>query len=158
MSATTTGTNAEAAVPVQEAVMGQPFPAQHPAVVLRSHFRLVRALLAIAMAAVLALSVAVVILATDEDELAGSAPAAAGKAASLPNPGVRYDGGPEEGTRAIIPVPQAPDARYDGGPDEGTRALPSVTPAPVPERTTDGSSEQPSPRPVEIPRSPGGLR
>jgi hypothetical protein len=156
MSPTTTGTNAEAAVPVQEAVMGQPFPAQHPAVVLRSHFRLVRALLAISMAAVVALSAVVVILATDEDELAGSAPAVE-RSTTAPAPGVRYDGGPEEGTRAIIPVPQAPDARYDGGPDEGTRALPSVTPAPAPERTTDGSSEQ-SPRPVEIPRSPGGLR
>jgi hypothetical protein len=150
--------------------MGQPFPTQHPAVVLRSHYKLVRALLAISMAAVVALSVTVVILADDEGEV--SAPsAAAERAATPPNsgvhahpleqtapaPGVRYDGGPEEGTRAIIPVPQAPAARYDGGPDEGTRALPQATPAPVPERTTDGSSDE-QPRSTVIPSGPLGNR
>jgi hypothetical protein len=35
-------------------------------------------------------------------------------------PGVRYDGGPEEGTAAIAGS-SAPGQRYDGGPDEGTR-------------------------------------
>jgi hypothetical protein len=45
--------------------MSQAVPAQHPAVVLRSHYRNVRALLAIAMIAVVGLSVAVAILATD---------------------------------------------------------------------------------------------
>jgi hypothetical protein len=152
----------------QEAVMGQPFPAQHPAVVLRSHYKLVRALLAISMAAIVALSATVVILANDDDELAGSSSARSAEA--LPNaavhshplegtraPAIRYDGGPEEGTRSIIPVPQAPDARYDGGPDEGTRALPSATPAPVPERTTDGSSEEQG-QPVVVPSGPLGNR
>ena len=55
----------------QEAVMGQPIPAQHPSVVLRSHFKLVKGLLAIAMVAVIALTAAVVILANDEDQVSG---------------------------------------------------------------------------------------
>ena len=38
--------------------------------------------------------------------------------ASTAQPGTRYDGGPEEGSRDI--VAQAPSARYDGGPEEGT--------------------------------------
>ena len=49
--------------------MGQPIPAQHPSVVLRSHFKLVRGLLALAMVAVLALTAAVVILANDDDQV-----------------------------------------------------------------------------------------
>ena len=147
--------------------MGQPFPTQHPAVVLRSHFKLVRNLLAVAMAALVALSAAVVILANDDDGLAGRvAPPA--ELPALPNsavhshprdaaPGTRYDGGPEEGTRAIIAVPQAPAARYDGGPDEGTRVTSQGQPAPVPERTTDSVSGEGSGR-IVIPQGPGGPR
>jgi hypothetical protein len=45
--------------------MAQAVPTQHPAVVLRSHYRQVRALLAIAMIGLVGLTVAVVILATD---------------------------------------------------------------------------------------------
>jgi hypothetical protein len=47
-----------------------------------------------------------------------------------PAAGVRYDGGPEEGTSAVRPAPSQPDsatgslaARYDGGPEEGTSAV-----------------------------------
>jgi hypothetical protein len=152
----------------QEEVMSQPFPTQHPAVVLRSHFKLVQALLAIAMAAVVALSVAVVILADDEGEVLSSG-ATAEKAAALPNAavhshplgrastaeGVRYDGGPEEGTRSIIVVPQAPAARYDGGPDEGSAAISQPTPGPAPERTTDDGADEVS---LPIPQGPGGPR
>jgi hypothetical protein len=151
----------------QEAVMGQPFPTQHPAVVLKSHFKLVRNLLAVAMAAVVALSAAVVIVANDDDELAGRI-AQPTELQALPNsavhahprdlaPGTRYDGGPEEGTRAIIAVPQAPATRYDGGPDEGTRGAVSSQPAPVPERTTDAGSTQSESR-IVIPQGPGGPR
>jgi hypothetical protein len=137
----------------QEAVMGQPFPTQHPAVVLRSHFNLVRALLAVAMAAIVALSAAVVIVA-DDDELTASSSASSSETA--PAPGTRYDGGPEEGTRAIIAVPQAPAARYDGGPDEGTRVTGTSTPAPAPERTTDGGGSDESSSQIGISRGPGG--
>jgi hypothetical protein len=120
--------------PTQEAVMGKAIPAQHPAVVLRSHYRHLRALLAIAMIAVVGLTAAVVILATndDRDTSAGSA-----SQAIAPGPAeTRFDG-PGEGSRGAVaaqpPVGQAayqgmvpgqpPTARYDGGPEEGTAAL-----------------------------------
>jgi hypothetical protein len=51
----------------QEAVMGQAIPRQHPAVVLRSQYRQLRALLAIALAVVAGLGLTVVILATDDE-------------------------------------------------------------------------------------------
>ena len=147
--------------------MGQPFPTQHPAVVLRSHFKLVSWLLAVAMAAVVALSVAVVIVANDGDEITAAGGSAG--AAALPNAavhahpleraaqadGVRYDGGPDEGTLAIIAVPQAPDARYDGGPNEGTAAISQPTPAPTPERVTDSTGSENS-APTQVPMGPGG--
>jgi hypothetical protein len=128
--------------------MGQAIPRQHPAVVLRSHYNLVRSLLAIAMAAVVALSAAVVIVANDEDQVAGGTSAAkptgsinyqgfnaaTGRpdAAPLPQqqsqaPSSRYDGGPEEGTRSPLTSRIAPNSRYDGGPEEGTRG-PETTP------------------------------
>lgn len=41
-------------------------------------------------------------------------------------PGVRYDGGPEEGTRGAFgtgaSAGSADGIRYDGGPEEGTRS------------------------------------
>jgi hypothetical protein len=132
--------------------MGQAIPTQHPAVVLRSHHRQLRGLLAIAMFAVVGLTIAVVILATDDDRdlSAGSAntpsaltpqeqrwtayneaidaltpqqlAALGGDSSGSVAPGARYDGGPEEGTRGIVSAPP-PGVRYDGGPDEGTAAL-----------------------------------
>jgi hypothetical protein len=101
--------------------MGKAIPAQHPAVVLRSHYRQLRALLAIAMIAVVGLSAAVVILATNDDR-----DTSAGSATQVSAPGptgsTRYDGGPEEGSRAVVPA-QPASTRYDGGPEEGTAAL-----------------------------------
>ena len=101
--------------------MGKAIPAQHPAVVLRSHYRQLRALLAIAMIAVVGLTAAVVILATNDDRDTG-----AGSVTQVSAPGptgsTRYDGGPEEGSRSVVPA-QPPSARYDGGPEEGTAAL-----------------------------------
>jgi hypothetical protein len=102
--------------------MGRAVPQQHPAVVLRSHYQQLRALLAIAMVAVVGLSAAVVIVAVDDDAatVAGSA-----TQVTAPSPAgtTRYDGGPEEGTRGVIQVqrPGAAAVRYDGGPEEGTR-------------------------------------
>ena len=103
--------------------MGQPIPAQHPSVVLRSHFKLVRTLLAIAMAAVLALAAVVVILANDNDNQIYTQ-AKATQAVEQPQTpaGVRFDGGPEEGTRGLAAQPKSPSTtRFDGGPEEGTR-------------------------------------
>jgi hypothetical protein len=111
--------------PKQEAVMTQAVPAQHPAVVLRSHYTLLRALLATAMIAVIGLTATVVVLATDDEHspaLSSAAPVTA------PDPsGARYDGGPEEGTRGTVApslrTTQSPSIRYDGGPEEGSAAL-----------------------------------
>jgi hypothetical protein len=101
--------------------MGKAIPTQHPAVVLRSHFNALRALLATALIAIVGLSAAVVILATDAERDTSAGPATQ---ASAPGPtgSTRYDGGPEEGTRGAVAARQ-PGVRYDGGPEEGTAAL-----------------------------------
>jgi hypothetical protein len=122
--------------------MGKAIPTHHPAVVLRSHYKQLRALLAIAMIAVVGLTTAVVILATDDDR--DMSPGSATQV-STPSPlgSARYDGGPEEGTADVSPAQarvtqsqafpglasQALEAtqaladgtRYDGGPEEGSR-------------------------------------
>jgi hypothetical protein len=135
--------------------MGKAIPTQHPAVVLRSHFNLLRALLATAMIAVVGLAAAVVILATDDDPDT-SATTATQVSAPSPTGGVRYDGGPEEGSAALIQrsapatfdpnsIKQAPGVRYDGGPEEGTRgALSSSSAASntVPGTRYDGGPEE----------------
>ncbi len=110
--------------------MGQPIPSQHPSVVLRSHYKAVRALLAIAMAALIALSAAVVILADDDKQASTSATQSNVQEQTLPS-GTRFDGGPDEGTRGPQAYPLAPGTRFDGGPDEGTRGpqTPVVEPA-----------------------------
>jgi hypothetical protein len=128
--------------------MGQAIPRQHPAVVLRSRYMQLRMLLAVAMIAVVGLTVAVVILASehgtrttatstaaDRSDSArsefrlpshardnGGAPVPDVGVAPLPN-GKRYDGGPEEGTRGPAQSSPAPGIRHDGGPDEGSRGL-----------------------------------
>jgi hypothetical protein len=129
--------------------MGHAIPSQHPAVVLRSRYQQLRALLATAMIAVIGLSTAVVILATDDDP-ATNASSATQASAPSPTGSTRYDGGPEEGTRGAIPAQpritqqqafpglasqalesaQAPaqGSRYDGGPEEGTRGIVSTHP------------------------------
>ena len=111
--------------------MGKAIPAQHPAVVLRSHYKQLRALLAIAMIAVVGLSAAAVILATN-DERDTSAGSATQLSAAGPTGTTRYDGGPEEGTAALSQraapatldpnsINSPPGTRYDGGPEEGSR-------------------------------------
>lgn len=53
--------------PRKEADVGQAISTEHPAVVLRSRYRQLRALLAVALVAVVALAAAVVILAANDD-------------------------------------------------------------------------------------------
>jgi hypothetical protein len=79
--------------------MAQTVPSQHPAVVLRSHYRHLRALLAIAMIALVGMTVAVVVLATDDGSSGArtaspvSTPAkAADGPRYLHSPGQGYDG------------------------------------------------------------------
>ena len=112
--------------------MGQPIPAQHPSVVLRSHFNLVRTLLILAMGALVALTAAVVILANDEDQVNSAAVSKSAPAAQQQLPaGTRFDGGPDEGTRGLAAQPQSPlTTRFDGGPEEGTRGARSYYESP----------------------------
>jgi hypothetical protein len=104
--------------------MGQAIPRQQPAVVLRSHFNKMRALLAVALIAVAGLTVAVVILANDSDESAGTASAPPigsinyGGSNSV-NPSTGYPTVPF--SRLAQPQSAIDGTRYDGGPDEGTR-------------------------------------
>ena len=108
--------------------MGKAVPAEHPAVVLRSHYKLVSALLAVAMIAVVGLAAAVVIVAGDRDEVAGASSAIPHQGQVAQPPSTRYDGGPEEGSRGAVSS-GLPDSapitgsRYDGGPEEGSRGL-----------------------------------
>jgi len=147
--ANTTGRAAEAAARSQEAVMGKAIPQQHPAVVLRSHYAHLRALLVIAMIAVVGLTVAVVIVANDRDD--ANSTSALKPAESVNSGGVtaehplqsridspRYDGGPEEGTAASN-IAQPPVTRYDGGPEDGTAALNTAQP---PVTRYDGGPEE----------------
>ena len=98
---------------------------QHPAVVLRSQYLHLRALLAIAGIAVVALAAAVVVLASNN----GHTGTIAGPATPIITPvqkssgsaTTRFDGGPEEGTRGVLPAQRSANTRFDGGPEEGTR-------------------------------------
>ena len=109
----------------QEAVMGQVIPRQHPAVVLRSQYKTVLALLCVACVAIVALATAVVIVANDDDNASISAQPQAQAQQNLP-PGTRFDGGPNEGTRGISTGAGLPaGTRFDGGPDEGSRGAQS---------------------------------
>lgn len=106
--------------------MAQAISSQHPAVVLRSHYVHLRALLAVLVVAMIGLTAAVVILATQDDADVGIATQTATPAITADPPGsIRYDGGPEEGTRGVLSagatVAAEPGVRYDGGPEEGTR-------------------------------------
>jgi hypothetical protein len=80
--------------------MGQAVPRQHPAVVLRSHYKQLRALLAIAMIAVVGLTAAVVILATNDDGATSASVASSEAAPAQATPAQRTDGGPEESNLA----------------------------------------------------------
>jgi hypothetical protein len=108
--------------------MGQAVPGQHPAVVARSQFNLLRALLAAALIAVIGLTVAVVILASDEGRLSDTSSAtptghinyggfdpATGRPETAPQ-AKREAQAPAGSTRYVVPT-----TRHDGGPEEGSR-------------------------------------
>ena len=116
--------------------MGQVIPRQHPAVVLKSHYKAIRALLAAALVAIVALAAVVVILANDDDVKVSAQPNTH-QQQILP-PGTRFDGGPDEGTRG-------PQSYW-----EQSNARTSYQPAP-----DDGFKERAG-GPVFIPMGPGG--
>jgi len=145
------------ATTTEETVMGQVIPRQHPAVVLKSHYKAVRALLAAALIAIVALAAAVVILANDDDTKVSSQ-ANVAKQQTLP-PGTRFDGGPDEGTRGIQAAQPAPGTRFDGGPDEGTRGPQAYSPSASPLSTYEAPDEDSADLaggPRMIPMGPGG--
>ena len=139
--------------------MGQAIPSQHPAVVSRAQFNKLRNLLAVALIAVIGLTVAVVILAGD-DEIRDTSPAASlgqlnyggynpavGRPQSAPQPkreapapstGSRNDGGATQGTRGPV---------KDYSKNSATGDYHSA-PAPSPNTRPDGG-------PAEGARSPG---
>jgi hypothetical protein len=159
--ANTIGLAADAAALRQEAVMGHAIPRQQPAVVLRSHFNQLRALLAIALVAVAGLTTAVVILANDSNEVSGTSSAkpiesinygagAVNPSTGYPSttirpdsPGTRYDGGPEEGTRGLG-LGGALGARYDGGPEEGSADVTPAQPKVTQQQAVPGLAGHPS--------------
>ena len=98
--------------------MSPTVPKRHPAVVLRSRSMHLRGLLAITVFALLAMAVAVVILLAST----GTGAPSSGTVPSTTEPspaGIRYDGGPDEGTRGLVESSRVPSTRYDGGPEEG---------------------------------------
>jgi hypothetical protein len=104
---------------------------EHPAVVLRSRYLHLRALLAVALSAIVALTVAVVILATADGGTTSASSAQPLGARTEAAPAQRSDGGPEESATAA-----AIGTRVSGtGPDESATAAaigsgPEPTPAP----------------------------
>jgi hypothetical protein len=155
--------------------MGHAIPKQHPAVVLRSHYDLVRALLGVAMIALVGLVIALVVVANDDDEPASTrsvqaAPAAPPLDRALPayptpapeavNPGSdrsysgaaptrKLDGSTDLGRTA----PVAPGTRDDGGPEEGPRG--AITSPPAPGTRYDGGPEEGTRGAITSPPAPG---
>ena len=126
--------------------MGKAVPEQHPAVVLRSHYNHLRALLIAALIAVLGLAGAVVIVANDDDTIVStSTPAlengASGGSQTAPLPQRRLDGA----------VDTAPAPRYDGGPNEGSADIaPGVN---LPARPNQAQASPASPSRPHRPRA-----
>ena len=83
--------------------MGKAVPEQHPAVVLRSHYNHLRALLIAALIAVLGLAGAVVIVANDDDTVVSTSTPAIESGSTPDTAAPRYDGGPNEGSADIAP-------------------------------------------------------
>jgi hypothetical protein len=84
----------------------------HPIVTFRTH----RAVTLAALLALAATVLVVLVLAIGGGSSSSSSSTPVGNQSSTP--GVRYDGGPEEGSAFAQP----PATRYDGGPEEGTAA------------------------------------
>lgn len=108
--------------------MGQAIPRQHPAVVLRSHYRQLKTLLAITMVAVVGLSVAVVMLATNDD-------ATVTTSSAKPIESTAYEGlNPQTGSPLVrggfrTSYQPAQSTRPTGGPDESGVAA-AIAPKP----------------------------
>jgi hypothetical protein len=98
----------------------------HPAARLSSRFAVHRTAMLAGLLGLVAAALVVVAL-----TLGGSDASTAGSIVSGPHQsrtdggsaavGIRFDGGPEEGTRGPSAAQSSPSTRFDGGPEEGTR-------------------------------------
>jgi hypothetical protein len=155
--------------------MGHAIPKQHPAVVLRSHYNLVRALLGVAMVALVGVVIALVIVANDDNEPASTSAVQAvpvtprvspalpayptpvpeavspgsDRSYSGPAPTRKLDGATDLGSTA----PVRPGTRYDGGPEEGTRG--AIQSPPAPGTRYDGGPEEGTRGAIQSPVAPG---
>jgi hypothetical protein len=97
--------------------MSHTVPSQHPAVVLRSSYQHLRALLAVAIAVILGLTIAVVVLATSNSSNRSTVVSATTPAAIQANPsaetGARLD---HSGRNAAVPPPTDPLANHQDAP------------------------------------------
>jgi hypothetical protein len=119
--------------------MGHAVPEQHPAVVLRSHFNFVRALLGVAMVALVALAIAFVIVADDTEKVTGTSSA-------QPIESINYGGfNPATGRPESAPLPQAYASPEGINPGTGSDRSYS---GPVPTRKLDGATDGRSSSPV----------
>ena len=133
----------DVAPPHKEAVMSQAISTQHPAVVLRSRYQQLRALLAVAIIAFVGLTAAVVILAIQND--GNTIVRAASPSNATTASAIRSDGGPEESAVAATLGPQ----QTVSGADESRIA------AAVGYQASDEDSSGRATPPV-IPMGPGG--
>jgi hypothetical protein len=121
--------------------MSHQIPQQHPAVVLRSHYVHMRALLVITMIAVVGLTVTVVVLATREDSTASASsatPVTSSQGASGTSagggpidPGYGYGGHPERGYRPALATTELRRAA-DLATGNNPRGVAITKPAPPP--------------------------
>ena len=130
--------------------MGQAVPSQNPAVVLRSHFNQLRALLAVALIAVIGLTVAVVIVANDENQGSTTSSAAPigyikyggfNPATARPEsaPLARQEHPLQSRVGTTQPVAPSTGSRYDGAADDGTSGLKDYS---MNSATGDGASAE----------------
>jgi hypothetical protein len=88
--------------------MSQSVSNQHPAVVLRSHYNHMRALLAAATVALVVLAIAVTILAVDSN---GTSSAGSGQQVTSPAPSTGHYSHPDEGTAGPFATPRSNTGR-----------------------------------------------
>jgi hypothetical protein len=122
--------------------MGHAIPKQHPAVVLRSHFNLVRALLGVAMLALVGLTIALVIVANDDNETTSAIEAA--PATQLPAQTWPADPTPE----VVTPDAQLPAQTWPAYPTPEVVSPDRSFSGPAPTRKLDGSTDTPNTAPV----------
>jgi hypothetical protein len=125
--------------------MGNAIPSQHPAVVLRSHYNHLRALLAVALVAVVGLTAAVVIVSTNDE--VGTSGGAASELTPQEKRWAAYDEAvsaltPEQLAAAFGAAVVTSGTRYDGGPEEGSADVAPDQPRPTEQQAYPGLADK----------------